>query len=237
MEQKSIKYWAEQDRPREKLLEKGPGALTDAELMAILISSGNRNMSAVDLAKHILKYYKGELTRIAKAGVGELTKFQGIGQAKAISIVAAMELGRRRKGLKTKAYKISSPYDAVQLMEPRISELPHEEFWVIYVNQANQVIDKKCLSTGGTVGTVVDIKIILKHAVEMLAQGIVLSHNHPSGNTTPSKRDIDITYKLRDAAKLFDIKLLDHIIISNSGYYSFVDHEVLKEQNGEMYKK
>ncbi|MGC9330348.1 MAG: RadC family protein [Bacteroidales bacterium] len=233
MAERSIKSMPEQDRPREKLLEKGPLALTDAELMAILINSGNQNMSAVELARHILKNYNNELNRIAKAGVGELTKFPGIGQAKAISIVAAMELGRRRKGLKTKAVKISSPYDAVQLMEPFISELSHEEFWVIYVNQANHVLDTKHLSTGGTVGTVVDIKIILKHAVEMLAQGIVLSHNHPSGNITPSKRDIDITYKLRDAAKLFEIKLIDHVIISNSGYYSFVDHGLLKEQTGE----
>ncbi|MDA3819322.1 MAG: DNA repair protein RadC [Candidatus Delongbacteria bacterium] len=233
MKEKSIKYWAEQDRPREKLLEKGPVALTDAELMAILISSGNRNMSAVDLARHILKYYNNELTRIAKAGVVELTKFQGIGQAKAISIVAAMELGRRRKTRKQKATKIHSPRDCMILMEPEISELPHEEFWVIYLDRGNKVIDKKRISTGGTVGTVVDVKMIMKHAVELLAQGIVLSHNHPSGNNTPSKRDIDITYKLRDAAKLFDIKLLDHVIISHLGYFSFVDDGLLIEQIGE----
>jgi DNA repair protein RadC len=227
MQKKSIKSWAEQDRPREKLLERGPGALTDAELIAILLSSGNRNMSAVDLAKLMLNKYNNELSRFARADVGELSRFQGVGKAKAVSIVAAMELGRRRKELRQKAYKISGSRDCMELMEPIISELAHEEFWVIYLNQANQVIEKKRLSTGGTIGTVVDIKLIMKHAIDILAQGIVLSHNHPSGNITPSKNDIKITYKLRDAAKMFEIRLLDHVIISNNEFYSFVDNGLL----------
>ncbi|MFO7790205.1 MAG: RadC family protein [Bacteroidota bacterium] len=235
MDTKSIKSWSEQDRPREKLLEKGAANLSDAELIAILLSSGNRKMSAVGLAKHILYKYDNELSRIARAGVGELTKFQGVGKAKAISIVAAMELGRRRQPLRQKAYKIRNARDCMQLMEPKIRELPHEEFWVIYVDRGNQVIESKRLSTGGTVGTIVDIKLIMKHAIDILAQGIVLSHNHPSGNHTPSKGDIDHTYKLRDAAKLFDIKLLDHVIISDQGYYSFVDNGLLDEQKGERY--
>ncbi|MFP4663416.1 MAG: RadC family protein [Bacteroidales bacterium] len=227
----SIKSWAEQDRPREKLLEKGASALTDAELIAILLGSGSRNMSAVELARHMLAQYDNNLSRLGKASADELCRFQGVGHAKAVSIAAAMELGRRRKVNRKEYPAIRRSFDAVELMEPVIGDLPHEEFWVLFLDRANKVIDKKKLSSGGTIGTVIDVKMVLKSALEKLAQGLIVTHNHPSGNKKPSQSDVSITMKLKRAAELMDISLLDHIIITGNGYYSFADESILNDDS------
>ncbi|HKK67443.1 MAG TPA: DNA repair protein RadC [Bacteroidales bacterium] len=231
MNLKSIKSWAEQDRPREKLLEKGSPALTDAELIAILMGSGNRKMSAVELARHMLAAYDNNLSRLGKASIDEMCRFQGVGHAKALSIAAAMELGRRRKANRKEYPSIRRSFDAVELLEPVIGDLPHEEFWVLFLDRANKVIDKKKLSSGGTIGTVIDVKLVLKSALEKLAQGLIVMHNHPSGNKKPSQSDVNITMKLKNAAELMDISLLDHIIITGNGYYSFADESLLSDNS------
>lgn len=223
----SIKQWASEDRPREKLLEKGIFSLSDAELIAILISTGTKKASAVDVSKTILADSDNNLNKLGKKTINDLMKIDGIGQAKAISIIAALELGRRRKNVDLKKIKISSSESAFEILQPILGDLPHEEFWVLYLNRANQVIDKEIISRGGTAGTVIDNKIILKLGIEKLAQGIILAHNHPSGNISPSKNDMQITSKIKEAAKLIDINLLDHIIIGNNKYYSFTDEGVL----------
>ena len=224
-----IKSWAEEDRPREKLLLKGKEALTDAELLAILIGSGTTNESAVALCKRILIEGAGNnLDELAKLELNDLMKFKGIGEAKAITIVAALELGRRRRlaqpGIKP---QIKSSRDAFELMQPRVGDLPHEEFWVLFLNRANKVTATECISSGGIAGTVADAKIIFKKAITQLASGIIAAHNHPSGNLTPSQADINLTRKLCDTGKLLDIPLLDHLIITSASYYSFADEGMI----------
>ncbi len=228
MQKKSIKTWAEQDRPREKLLEKGAETLSDSELIAILLASGNTNMSAVELARHILNHYGNKLSKLSRCTADELKQFQGIGDAKAVTLLAALELGRRRKSeIPEKAYIIDSSKKAWEILSPFLEDRNNEEFWVLFLDRKNQIIDKTRLSQGGTTATIIDVKITLKTAVEKLAEGIIIAHNHPSGNKKPSSQDIDITRKLKAAAELLDIKLLDHLIITNNDYLSFADEGLM----------
>lgn len=224
----SIKQWAMEDRPREKLLAKGIAALTDAELIAILIGSGTRDETAVDIAKRILGSVENDLNELGKKQVTDLKKIKGIGEAKAITIIASLELGRRRKlaTLKDKT-QITSSSDIYNLFQPVIAELPHEEFWAVYLNRSNKIIEKTKLSQGGVAGTVIDIKLVLKNALQLLASSIIVCHNHPSGNLQPSQADKDITTKLAKAANLLDIKVLDHIIVVEDNYYSFADNNLM----------
>jgi len=224
----SIKNWNQDDQPREKLLYKGKAALSDAELVAILIGSGNRQESAVDLCKRILASTENNLSALGKLSVKQLMEFKGIGEAKAISIIAALELGRRRRGEEAlEKKKITSSTSVFELMQPVIGELEHEEFWIIYVNNSNKVIQKNQLSKGGITGTLVDVRLVLKNALEVGATGLILSHNHPSGTLKPSEADKQITQKLRLAAQSLDIKVLDHLIITEKAYFSFADENIL----------
>lgn len=223
----SIKKWASEDRPREKLLTKGIGSLSDAELIAILLATGTKSLSAVDLGKLILSSVENNLHLLGKQTVNDLKKINGIGEAKAITIIAAMELGRRRKNHDLEREKIKDSKTVFNIFQPILGDLPYEEFWVLFLNRSNSVIDKQRISSGGTVGTVIDVKIILKHAIERLASGIVLVHNHPSGNINPSKNDKTITEKIKDAAKFMDINILDHVIIGDTRYLSFADEGYL----------
>jgi DNA repair protein RadC len=223
-EKLSIKQWAADDRPREKMLKHGFSALSNAELMAILIGSGNTSESAVELSRRILSDFKNNLDTIGKSSVEQLTVYNGIGDAKAVNILAALELGRRRQLLSpNKQLKISSSEDVFNILKVDLLDLVHEEFWVIYLDRANNVIGKSRISQGGVSGTVIDVRIILKKAIEKLASSIILAHNHPSGNLTPSQSDLDITHKASEAAKLVDMKVLDHLIFSGSSYKSMAD--------------
>ena len=224
----NIKEWSSQDRPREKLLEQGRKALTDAELIAILIGSGSRNETAVDLSKRILASVENNLVNLARLEVQDLIKFVGIGEAKAVSIIAALELGRRRKGTNKKVNpKITSSQDAYHAFLPKLQDLSTEEFWILLLNRQNEIIDLKQISQGGVAGTVVDPKVIFKIALQSLASGIILSHNHPSGNLKPSKADIQITNKIKTAGQTLEINVHDHLIISEQGYYSFADEGIM----------
>ncbi|MBI6118734.1 RadC family protein [Salegentibacter maritimus] len=223
-----IKYWAEDDRPREKLLQKGKVSLSDAELIAILIGSGSKSESAVQLSKRILASTGNQLGDLGKLSVKKLCAFKGIGPAKAVSIVAAMELGRRRRteeALEKK--KITSSASVFELMQPVIGELYHEEFWIIYLNNSNKVIEQLQLSKGGITGTLVDVRLTLKKALEVGATSIILAHNHPSGTLKPSEADKQLTQKLKTAAQSLDIKVLDHLIVTEKSYFSFADEGVL----------
>jgi DNA repair protein RadC len=223
-----IKSWAEDDRPREKLLLKGTSSLSDAELLAILIGSGTKNSTAVDLAKQILAKAGNSLNELAKQSNQDLQKTKGIGEARAITIVAALELGRRRKEADIDEKPlITSSNDARDIMHPILADLPHEEFWVLLLNRANRVIDKIRISQGGISGTVIDNRIILKRAIDKLASGMIVSHNHPSGNPKPSGADIEITRKLKESGKIMDISLLDHVIICDNSYFSFADEGLM----------
>lgn len=225
----SIKQWAEEDRPREKLLMKGVSALSDSELLAILIGSGSDEESAVELCKRILRLADNDLNKLGKFGVNDLIKnFKGIGPAKAVTIVAALELGKRRKASDfTELKKITSSRDAYEAFLPTLSDLNHEETWVLLLNRANKVISTIQVSRGGIAGTVVDIRLILREALNHYASSIILGHNHPSGNCAPSPQDTQITKKLKEAAQWMDIALLDHIIVCEKSYYSFADKGVI----------
>lgn len=224
----TIKAWAEEDRPREKLLNRGKQHLSDAELLAILLGSGSREETAVGLAQRILKGQDNNLNELGKCGLSELTKFKGVGEAKAISIIAAMELSRRRQLADIKERpQIRSSRDAYNLIAPILMDLQHEEFWILLLNRSNRVIGRECISTGGVSGTVVDAKIVFRKALEAVASSIILSHNHPSGNLKPSQADIDLTRKLRRAGEHLDISVLDHLIISERGFYSFADEGMM----------
>lgn len=224
----SIKNWSQDDQPREKLRDKGKAALSDAELVAILIGSGSRNESAVDLCKRILASVDNNLNELGKLSLKQLMAFKGIGEAKAITIAAAMELGRRRRGEEALVkMKITSSVSVFELMQPLIGELPHEEFWIIYLNNSNKVIQKQQLSKGGITGTLVDVRLVLKMALELGATGIILTHNHPSGTLKPSEADKQITQKLKRAGESLDVKVLDHLIITEKAYFSFADENLL----------
>jgi DNA repair protein RadC len=222
-----IKSWAEEDRPREKLSAQGRRALTDAELIAILIGSGSRNESAVELSKRILHHYDNDLNKLGKASINELSNFKGIGEAKAISIIAALEIGRRRNDFETKTPDtIVSSKDAYNIMRRLLVDLNHEEFWIILVGRSQKVLAKELISKGGLSATVVDPKVIFGMALQHQSTGIIMVHNHPSGSLKPSQEDIHLTKKLSEAGKLLDIKVLDHLIISDNGFYSFADEGV-----------
>lgn len=223
-----IKAWSEADRPREKLLLQGRRQLTDAELVAILIGSGSRNETAVDLSKRILNFYQNDLAKVAKVSVKDLSKFKGIGEAKAISIVAALELGRRRKeSEKEGLVKITSSKDAYDMLRANLADLTHEEFWVLILNRANFVTSKQFVSKGGQSGTIVDPKIIFKVAIENNAASIVLAHNHPSGNLKASSADVSITKNLVQAGLLLEIPIYDHLIITDHSYLSLADEGLM----------
>lgn len=224
----SIKNWSQDDQPREKLLYKGKAALSDAELVAILIGSGNREESAVALCKRILASTENNLSELGRLSIKQLMEFKGIGEAKAITILAALELGRRRRGSEALERKtITSSKSVFELMQPEIGELPHEEFWIIYLNNSNKVIQKNQLSKGGITGTLVDVRLALKIALEVGAVGLILVHNHPSGTLKPSQADKNLTQKLKTAALSLDIKILDHLIITENSYFSFADESIL----------
>ena len=224
----NIKSWAEEDRPREKMLLKGKSTLSDAELLGILINSGIQNMTAVDIGKEILRNVENDLNQLGKLSIKDLSKFKGIGEARAITIVAALELGRRRKETESvKKPVIKSSNDAFVLMKPMLWDLLHEEFWIITLSRSNQVIKTIQISAGGVAGTVADPKIIFKNALEQLASGIILVHNHPSGNLKPSQEDVNLTKKIKEGGRILDIPILDHLIISDNGYYSFADESML----------
>lgn len=229
MEQTSfpISQWAEDDKPREKLMLKGKQVLSDAELLAILIGSGSRNESAVDLSKRILAKVEN-LKALGRMTFKQLTEFKGIGEAKAVTILAAMELGRRRGSEEeVELKKITSSKSVYDIMQPIIGELPHEEFWVLYLSNSNKVMYKSQLSKGGITGTVVDSRIVFKTAFEQNAVSIILCHNHPSGILEASDADKQITRKIKEAGKLLEINILDHLIIANSGYLSLADEGMM----------
>ncbi|HRM46219.1 MAG TPA: DNA repair protein RadC [Flavobacterium sp.] len=222
-----ITNWSEDDKPREKLMLKGKSVLSDAELIAILIGSGSRNESAVDLSKKILASVDNNLNALGKVSISQLMNFKGIGEAKAISIIAALELGRRRRAEEVvELKKVTSSKVIFEIMQPIIGELPHEEFWIIYLNNSNKVISKSQLSKGGITGTLVDIRIVFKTALEMGATALILCHNHPSGTLIPSDADRQITRKLKLAGDSLEIKVLDHLIVTETSYFSFADEGI-----------
>jgi DNA repair protein RadC len=224
----SIKLWARDDRPREKLLSKGVTALSNSELIAILINHGTKEKSAVEVAQEILRTGKDNLNELGKLSVKELMKVKGIGEAKAISIVAAMELGRRRQAT---AYRekavITSSSDVANYLQTLLKDYKHEVFAVLFLNRANKINHFQIISEGGITGTVADPRIILKKALEEDAVSLILCHNHPSGSLKPSRADEELTLKIKEAAKYLDIKVLDHLIVSEDGYYSFADEGML----------
>lgn len=224
-----ISQLAEEDRPREKLLLKGKSALSDAELLAILLGSGTKSLSAVDLAKHILTSVNHDLSQLAKMSVTDLKKFKGIGEAKAITIVSALELGRRRKLINDlpKRSKISSSADVYHIMKPELMDESIEHFYILLLNRNNHVIKKVLISKGGTSGTVADPKIIFKHALDSLANSIILVHNHPSGNLKPSEQDRRLTKKLKEVGDNLEVSVLDHIIFTDVAYFSFSDEGLI----------
>ena len=224
----SIKNWAVDDRPREKLLLKGASVLSDSELLAILINSGNKEKSAVEIAKDVLILGKNNLNELGKLSVNDLTTIKGIGEAKAITLAAALELGRRRQAaaslIKT---SIKSSNDIAEYLKATLKDYAYEIFAVVFLNQSNKINHFEIISKGGITGTVADPRLILKKALEEDATAIVLCHNHPSGNVKPSKADEELTAKIKEAAKYFDIRVMDHIIVSEDGYYSFADEGIL----------
>jgi len=224
----SIKDWSDDDKPREKLVQKGRAALSNAELIAILIGSGTKNETAVALSKRILSSANNNLNELGRVSIKKLMKFKGIGEAKAVSIAAAMEIGRRRQNEKavSKA-QISGSKAVFNLLQPLIADLPHEEFWIVYLNNSNKVIHKAQLSKGGITGTLVDIRLVMKQALEFGAVSLVLAHNHPSGTLKPSEADKKITKKLQKASEALDIRVLDHVIITQNNYYSFADNNLI----------
>ncbi len=224
----TIPNWAVEDRPREKLLAAGIQSLSDAELIAILIGSGTKSLSAVDLARQILYSAGNNLNKLGRYTVHDLTQIKGIGKAKAISILAALELGRRRNGsTETTESKVTGSTDVFSLMAPLLSDLPYEEFWVVFLNRSNRIISRHKISQGGITGTVTDIRLILRSAIENRATSLILCHNHPSGNLQPSEADISITRRMKDSSSLMDIALLDHIIIAGRNYFSFADENLI----------
>lgn len=228
MKKISIKSWALDDRPREKLMLKGKTILSNAELIAILIGSGNRSESAVALSQKILLSIDNDLNALAKLSIEELMKFKGIGEAKAISIITALELGKRRQ-FETKEIieQIKSSLNAATILQPLLGDLEHEEFWVLYLNNSNTVLAKTQISKGGFTATLVDVRLLFKKALQLSAVGIIVAHNHPSGKLKPSTSDIQLTNKIKEAGVTLDIKLLDHLIITEKAYFSFADEGIL----------
>lgn len=228
MKKLTIKSWALEDRPREKLLSKGKSSLSDAELVAILIGSGNREESAVALSKRILLSVDNNLNGLSKLSVTQLMKFVGIGEARAITIITALELGKRRHfEQQEEKPSIKSSSDAFKILQLLLGELTHEEFWVLFLNNSNKVVARQQLSKGGITSTMVDVRLLFKRALELASVGIIVAHNHPSGKLNPSNSDKRLTQKIKEASLLLDIKLLDHIIITQKDYFSFADNQLL----------
>lgn len=224
---RKILSWAEEDRPREKLILKGRAALSDAELIAILIGSGTVSLSAVDVAKGILNSVGNNINQLARQGIKDLVKNKGIGQAKAITIMAALELGRRRTDLpQNQRRHIKSSSDIYDEMKPHLMDKSHEEFWIVMLNRANEVIKSVTISVGGLSGTTCDPKVVFKHALDNTASGIVLVHNHPSGQLKASQADIHITTQIKKAGQILDLPVLDHVIFTDKGFLSFVDEGI-----------
>ena len=224
----SIKDWAIEDRPREKLMYKGVKSLSSAELLAIIIGSGNRKLSAVELSKYILSHCDNDLNLLAKKSISDLIKIPGIGEAKAIGIISALELGRRQKAFPSKQkQKITCSQDAFDILSPYVEDLGHEEFWVVFLNQANKIVEIKNVSSGGITGTVFDVRLVFKDALLLQATNLILCHNHPSGNLNPSKADKDVTTKASEAGKLMNISVLDHLIIADNQFFSFADEGLI----------
>ena len=228
LEKLSIKQWAEEDRPREKMLRLGKKQLSDAELVAIILGSGSRDESAVLLARRLLKAHDQDLNQLAKKQIKDLCAFKGIGPAKAVALTAALELGSRRKVMDLKQLPlVTCSQDAYQAIAPNLVDLLHEEFWILLLNRANRIVRRERISIGGVAGTVVDAKMVFQKALQELASSIILVHNHPSGNLRPSQADIDLTKKLRDAGKVLDVQVLDHLIIAGGGYTSLADEGLM----------
>lgn len=224
----SIRRWAKDDRPREKLLLKGSEALSDAELLAILIHHGTREKSALELAREVIRLGKNNLNELGKISIKELMKIKGIGEAKAVSIAAALELGRRRQaGISLEKPAVSTSTDVARYLQTKLKDNRYEVFAVLYLNRANKINHFEIISQGGITGTVADPRVILKKALEEDAVNLILCHNHPSGSLKPSKADEELTFKIKEAAKYFDIKVIDHIIVSDGGYFSFADEGIL----------
>lgn len=224
MEKLTVKAWAEEDRPREKFMLKGRHTLSDAELIAILLGSGSRTETAVELARRVLQESKNDLQLLGRMNLNDLTAFNGIGAAKAVTLMAALELGRRRKEVQSDPMKkIGCSEDAAGIFQPLLGDLGHEEFWVLFLNRANLMITHRQISKGGMSGTIADPRIIFQHALQFKATGIILCHNHPSGNLKPSDADIRLTKNLVEAGKVLEITVLDHLIVTQAGYYSFSD--------------
>lgn len=227
MKKLTIKSWSLDDRPREKLISKGKKTLSDAELIAILIGSGNREESAVALSKRILNSVTGNINALAKLSLEKLTSFKGIGEAKAIAIITALELGKRRQlEIALEKPKITCSKDVCNLLQPIIGDVSHEEFWALYLNNSNKVLENTLISKGGLTATVVDVRLLFKRALELGAVAIIVAHNHPSGKLTPSTQDKLLTTKIKEAGITLDIKLLDHLIITEKAYFSFADEGV-----------
>ena len=223
-----MKHWKPLDRPREKLLQNGKTSLSDAELLSILIGTGNRKESAVDLARRILGSFDNSLNGIARAPITDLMKFEGIGKVKALILVTALELGRRRNvEFRVQKPRIVSSQSVFELMQPLIGELNHEEFWILYLNGANRVEARVQLSKGGMTATLVDVRLVFKLAMQHGATSVILCHNHPSGNLTPSESDKNLTRKIIQGGKLLDIKVIDHVIVTDQGHFSFVDEDLM----------
>lgn len=228
MEHVPIKSWAEEDRPREKMVLKGRHTLSDAELLAILIGSGNAGETAVDVARRILKEYGNDLLRLSRCSIADLKKIKGIGEAKAIVISAAFELGRRKQEApEERTIKVRASTDAVCIFQPMLGDLLHEEFWSLYLNRANMIIGKERISAGGMSGTVADPRMIFRAALDRKAVSIILCHNHPSGNTQPSSADVQLTKNMVEAGKVLEINVLDHIIVTQKGFFSFADEGLI----------
>lgn len=223
----SIKNWSVEDRPREKLMERGRKALTDAELLAILLGSGTQNLNALDIAKNILREVGNNIDTLAAMNISELKKFKGIGDAKAIVIISSLELARRRKSVKKSNFVIRSSGDVALYMNKDLIDLKHEEFWVMFLDRKNAVIKSSMISSGGLSGTVVDPRIIFKEGIELYSSGIILIHNHPSGNCVPSNADKQLTQRMKTNGEMMEIRVLDHVIFSNNGYFSFSDEGLM----------
>ncbi|MDR2292698.1 MAG: DNA repair protein RadC [Prevotellaceae bacterium] len=227
MKSLKIKEWAQDDRPREKMMQHGVTSLSDAELLAIIIGSGTKNGTAVDVAKQLLACSNNSLYELGKKSIKDFIKTKGIGTAKAVSIAAALEIGRRRRNDNSTTKTIKTSCDVFEVFQPVLGDLSHEEFWIMLLNRANKVISKHRISQGNISSTTADIKIIAKHAMENLASSVVVLHNHPSQNIKPSREDEKITAEIKSALNLFDIKLVDHLIIGNNEYFSFADNGLL----------
>lgn len=224
----SLKYLADDDQPREKFLLKGKNALSDSELLAVILGSGNRNESAVELSRRILESVGNNWHQLSLLSISDLMKFNGIGEAKAISVAVALEIGRRRATQEIpERAQIKSADDVFKILHPVMGDLRTEEFWVIYVNQNNKVLYKERISQGGISGTIVDVRLIMKTAIEQMATGIFIAHNHPSGNLRPSQEDIKMTKQIHEAGKIMNITLIDHLIITQDSFYSFANENLI----------